>query len=133
MVVQIDTAECHLYGVDRPGRKAAGSAARLLDSVRSKVADWLGGDLVNIVRAVTVEETDAWVLALYVETDTSRHLDPKRAFKAYAVKNLKLRGEPEPRQYGEWARPFRKAKERARARQHNRSLDVFLVELEALV
>lgn len=130
IVVQIDTAECHLYEVERPDRKSKGSSVRLLDLVRSKMAGWLGGDLANILRAVTVEETDAWLLALYADIDTTLRLDAKGAFRSYAFKNLTLNGEPTPRHYSEWSRPFRKAKDRARARKHNHSLDLFLTELE---
>lgn len=130
IVVQIDTAECHLYEVERPDRKAAGSSRRLPDLVRSKMAEWLGGDLANILRAVTVEETDAWLLALHADGDTTLRLDAKGAFRRYAVKNLAWKGEPTPRHYSEWSRPFRRAKDRARARRHNHSLDLFLTELE---
>ena len=99
---------------------------------RAKGAAWLGGRLEGIVRAVAVEETDAWVLAIYLDEDTSRKLDAKGALKRYAQKALRLRAEPGVRDYAAWSRPLRKRKERDLACMRNPSLACFVADLESL-
>lgn len=135
VVVQIDTAECSLpnFGVARPPRKAANAPELLLDRVRARVAEWLGGNVNRVVRAVAVEETDAWVLALHAPGDTAGRLDAKNALLRYARQHLGLTGAETPRHYAKWAGPFRKRKEREAARAKNLSLDRFVFELEAEV
>lgn len=128
VVIQIDTAECHLTGFDipRPDRKSADYATVLLERVRERMAEWLGGNVENIVRAVAVEETDAWLLALYGDKGSAMRLDAKSAWNKLRLKKGLAEGD-----YGRWSDGLRKRKVRDDARKNNASLDQVVRDLDA--
>ena len=118
---------------ERPDRKSPDYANVLLDRVRNKMAEWLGEKLEHIVRAVAVEETDAWLLAFYDKGNSAKKLDAKGAWERCVRKHgLPQKGDT-LRQYDTWSDPLRKERERRKARKNNLSLERFLAELETLV
>lgn len=84
LVIQIDTAERGEkgYDVSYPLRTGIQNqnvyCAELRASVISEINKWLGDDLPpKIAYAVCIEETEAWIMALYGETNTSKSARPK--------------------------------------------------------
>lgn len=133
VVVQIDTAECHLYGVARPDRKSDDYPQELLKRVRAKMEEWLGGTLSGVIRAVAVEETDAWVLALYETEETDRILDPKKRLEKVASRHgLTWKNDPF-QTYRVWSADLRKSRPRAAATEKNHSLRVLVEELKSQI
>jgi hypothetical protein len=126
VVVHLDSAECHLYEVARPP-----TAAELLERVRETMAEWLGGDCASILRAVAVEETDAWLLALHEGGDSTKKRKAKEAWKRLVQKRDLQQSGTAFQQYDAGSKPLRKKRERDKARKSNVSLDRFVAELES--
>jgi hypothetical protein len=83
VVIQIDTAEAELAGYDvrKPSREDPTYVEALRQRVVDKIDEWLEGHFAGRIRyAITVEETDAWVLAIYA----SRSPFPARASSSSA-------------------------------------------------
>lgn len=134
VVVHLDSAECELagYDVQRPPPTATDRISLLIAGVRAKIAAWLG-DTTRIVRAVAVEETDAWLLALHEDRDSSGIQNPKRAWERCAPRlGIHVHGLSVRQRYDRWSAAFRKKKERNRARTRNPSLDALVLELESM-
>lgn len=78
LVVQIDAAECGLPGFDvvRPG---PADIALLCERIERTVLGWMEDEYADrLCVAVAVEETEAWVLPLYLDApDTCVFTDPK--------------------------------------------------------
>ena len=82
VIVQIDTAEMELVGYDlkRP-TDLTGEAhiAAIRALVIDKINGWLEGNFRGAIHyAVTIEETDAWILTLFATRDTCTHRDAKK-------------------------------------------------------
>lgn len=140
VVVQIDTAEAAVAGYDvaRPDRAAPDFAETLRARVLACVDAWLPEDARPHVRhAIAVEETDAWVLALFVTKDTAALPRPKETLE----RELNRPGSPVERdrkrffqldvftQYDRLTRDLRKRKTLAACASRNASLRAFLDEL----
>jgi hypothetical protein len=143
VVIQIDTAEVHLYEVDRPA-KVRGEHPAYADELRArvitKICEWLAARWHgSCCYAVAVEEIDAWVLTIWEPGQGSvGHANPKeRLIRAWSDKvsekdrrrltALKMRSE-----YGlfdELSKAFRKPGELRRASADNRSLAAFVESL----
>jgi hypothetical protein len=83
VVIHIDTAEAELpgYGVSRPP-SGRGYAAELHKRVSTKLDAWLKGRGTGRIRyAIAVEETEAWLLTLYLDKETSTSRNPKNALE----------------------------------------------------
>jgi hypothetical protein len=101
LVVQIDTAEAELKGFDvaRPDRRAADYVESMRARVVSKLEGLLGEEVSAKSRfAVAVEETDAWLLALYDpgDKDTGLIRDPKKKL-AYLQGTLMITKSEKPK------------------------------------
>lgn len=78
LVVQIDAAECGLPGYDVK-RPPTPDTEALCESIAGMLRGCLEGEFAGrTCFAIAVEETEAWVLPLYVEdADTSQAVNPK--------------------------------------------------------
>ncbi len=141
VVVQIDAAEAAEPGYDvaRPDRAAPDFAVALRERVVACIDAWLPEEVRPRVRhAVAVEETDAWVLTLFVEKDTCALPRPKESLDRV----LNGPGSPVERdrkrfflldvftQADRLTRDLRKRKALAACAKHNASLRAFLDELD---
>jgi hypothetical protein len=78
LVVQIDAAECGLAGFD-VARPSPADVALLCERIERTMLGWMEGEYADrTCFAIAVEETEAWVLPLYLDAaDTSVFTDPK--------------------------------------------------------
>lgn len=143
VVIQIDTAEAHLYGVERPTKERADSGA-YADELRARVAaticDWLDERWHRACcHAIAIEEIDAWVLTVWEPgRDSAISANPKQrltrvwsdkvsdkdrrrltAFKARSEYDL----------FDELSKALREGGELRRAGQDNRSLAAFVASI----
>lgn len=145
LIIQIDTAERFLkhYEVIEPPKNNADNYSEVLrENVIAKINEWLGKPYDNLFYAITIEETDAWVLALHEKKniDTSAYEDPKKQYNK--VINHKQKSKKE-RGILKIKDAFRKNtilssklatnKGLKTARKKNRSLDLFCTSLESCV
>jgi hypothetical protein len=138
VVIHLDTAEAGQanYPVERPDRGAPGYADVLRGRVVAVIDAWLGGEFAAVVRhAVAVEETEAWVLTLHLDDDTSRLPRPKERLKSELQRRLDDRERKRLSQMGEFQRSdrlskdFRRAKTLTGCAARNASLRAFLSAL----
>ena len=144
VVVHVDTAECHLpgFGVVRPDRAAADYVAVFHDAVLAALRGWTADRRpAQLVGAVAVEETDAWLLAHYApvrDADTGALANPKerlqRAFeRTNAVSERDrasiLRERSTLTRYHRLSEPLRKPKALRAATAFNASLARFVARL----
>jgi len=81
VVIHIDTAECSEYGVTRPV-KGDNYCELLRAAVKDKIDEWLEGNFTEqILHAIAVEETDAWILAIYENVNSEKYSRPKEKLK----------------------------------------------------
>lgn len=142
IVIQIDTAEAHLYGIEKPEKKDNPSySSDLRNQIVSLINEWLGNQFEeSVFYAVTIEETEAWVLTIYDEQqqETATYNDPKR--KLSEVLHRKLTGKSrkiltyDPLQkYDELTRDFRKLKNLSRYVHRNESLKLFCESIDRII
>jgi len=144
VVVHIDTAECHLSGFDvpRPDGAADDYVTACHDAVLAALRGWTQGRRdAQLVGAVAVEETDAWILAHYAPergADTGSLLQPKeRLQKALERTNALSDRERESirrersmlTRYHCLSEALRKPKTLRAAMAHNASLGRFVARL----
>ena len=89
LIIHIDTAECgdKGYEVVRPN-KDKNYCINLRENIIEKIKEWLENEFLDDTYfAVAIEETEAWLYALYENKDTSKSATPKEAFKRYLNKN----------------------------------------------
>lgn len=78
IVIHIDTAEAELYGILRPEKKSKTYCEDLRGLVIQQINKWLKQDLsAEILYAVAIEETDAWILTIYDQNDSTSSAKPK--------------------------------------------------------
>jgi hypothetical protein len=82
VVIHIDSAESEEYGVAKP-IKDNDYSTKLRAAIILKMKEWLGEDFSDdeIVYAVAIEETEAWILTIYEKRESSTSTDPKRKLK----------------------------------------------------
>jgi len=142
VVIQLDTAEAPLYGVERPP-KTRDELDAFADELRSRVVaaieSWLAPAWHAVAcHAVAVEEIDAWVLAVWASGDSVAVANPKdRLVRVWSeqvsererrqLASLKTRSE-----FGlfdELSRKLRKPRELRAAGERNVSLRRFVEAL----
>ena len=149
VVVHIDTAECHLpgYGVVRPPRDAESYVADCRNAVANAVRAWTGGAFTEqIVEAVAVEETDAWLIPLYdpklasLKRDSGTIGKAKEHLQRAIEKTNQLTATERSRlnqkqsalaRYDLLSKPLRKLKDLHEAAKLNASLELFIQALRA--
>ena len=78
VVIHIDTAEADLYGITRPDRRSSTYCNDLRDLVIKQINTWLKEDISDeLLYAVAIEETDAWILTIYDQKDSCKSAKPK--------------------------------------------------------
>jgi hypothetical protein len=123
------------------GSRAATSppyADALRDNVIAEIDGWLEGEYKQQLRyAIAIEETEAWVLALFVSKDTLDHHDPKRVLDRFLNSPQGLSEKQRRRlfqleeydRFDELSRDFRRKKNVEAAAGRNRSLALFIASL----
>jgi len=106
--------------------------------VIAEIDGWLEGEYKSQIRyAIAIEETEAWVLALYVEHDTVEHPDPKKTLHDFLngpqglpdKKRRKIYQWPEYERFDELSKDFRRKRCLEAAAKRNRSLALFVDSL----
>lgn len=81
LIIQIDTAECEDIGYDVVRPQKSGNpnySDTLRNLVVQKIKDWHQmEDDSQILYAICIEETDAWILTAYSNSNTSKYPNPK--------------------------------------------------------
>lgn len=81
IIIQIDSAESDDYGVSKPIKDKDYSRV-LRQRIIDKVNEWLDHEfLLKTIHAITIEETEAWVLTIYEAKDSSTSANPKSKLK----------------------------------------------------
>lgn len=139
IVIQIDAFECdHIgYGVQKPN-KGKDALVEYSEALRQKIIvkieEWLAGRFAGQkVCAVAIEETEAWLLPLYDSrnTDTSYFPDPKAALNRVISADKKFKNLTQVfDRFDKLSNEFRKKKNLVNVKSKNRSLELFLEDLE---
>ncbi|MCB0522194.1 MAG: hypothetical protein H6577_13940 [Lewinellaceae bacterium] len=88
LIIHIDTAECGEQGfeVERPA-KGTDYCLTLREKTIDKISKWLDNQFLDDTYfAIAIEETEAWIHALYENKDTSKSANPKEAFQKFLSK-----------------------------------------------
>jgi len=140
LIIQIDTDVRNLegYEVFEPKKsKSKKYSEALRANVILKINEWLDESFEDIFYAITIEETEAWLLTLIDKSnnDTDFYLKVKERYFKYinrnATKKMKnvLKNKDAFIKYGSLSQPLSKLKELTKARSKNRSLDLFCYSL----
>lgn len=110
-------------------------ADALRNNVIAEIDDWLQGQYKSQIRyAIAIEETEAWVLALYVDQDTVNYHDPKKDLDTFLNRPNGLSKQQRSRlfnlgdydRFDELSKGFRRKKTLLEAAANNRSLELFV-------
>ena len=141
LIIQIDTAERGEigYDVNEPTDKNASNYCDCLrKNVILKINEWLENNFSDkIVYAISIEETEAWIMTLYDEKNTSKSADPKK--KLDYILNSKLLNKDrfilseknEFKKMKKLSADFSKRKRLNSVKDNNRSLSLFCESLES--
>lgn len=147
VVVHIDTAECHLpaFGVARPPRGTDSYVVECRNAVANAIRAWTAGAYApQIVEAVAVEETDAWLIPLYdpklaaQKRDSGTIGDPKehllrvleKTNRLTATERARLKQQKTLARYTQLSAPLRRRKDLNEVAKHNASLKLFVDALQ---
>jgi hypothetical protein len=132
IIIQIDTAEADEYGVQKP-IKDANFCHNLRAAVIDQMKLWLDNKfLENIVFAIAIEETEAWLLTIHEKRNSTTTTRPKEKF----LKILKDMGVKDRRvnydNYLFFSEPFLKPKiiKKEKYLEYNCSLKLFCNDVE---
>jgi len=132
VIIHLDTAECHAYDVQRPEKKATQYAEKVRSLVIDKINTWLGNiNKDQIIYAIAVEETDAWLLPLFEKKDSTTGYKAKEKLAGLlAKKDLDATSNYE--NFLILSKPFLKKKhiEKGKFLEYNISLKAFFEEVE---
>lgn len=145
VVVQIDTAERHQtgYGMDEPKKDKINLedySVQLRVNAIDLINQWISEPLPDrIAYAITIEETEAWLLFLLGLTNTENINNPKERFNREI--NRQLSDKQKKKffslsifdQYYSFSRPLSKLKGLEEACKHNHSLRLFTEKLIVLM
>ena len=110
-------------------------ADTLRNNVIAEIDGWLQGQYKSQIRyAIAIEETEAWVLALYVDHETVDYHDPKKALDTFLNRPNGLSKQQRSRlfnlgdydRFDELSKGFRRKKTLLEAAANNRSLELFV-------
>ena len=86
VVIQIDSVESNEYGVPQP-IKDENFCTKLRSDIIDKIDEWLNGlSKSDVLYAVAIGETEAWILAQHDNKDSSKSADPKDKLKSVLSK-----------------------------------------------
>lgn len=135
IVIHIDTAEAEHYGISRPIKKSETYCEELRECVIQQINTWLKEDLSNeILYAVAIEETDAWVLTIYDSSDSTSSAKPKEKLD-YILGKKKIDSTSNYDNFISLSKPFSKRKdvEKGKYLKYNCSLAAFFEEVNSKV
>ena len=131
VIIHIDADRSDEYGVPKPVKDSEYSD-KMRGSIITKMNEWLGNKFEDqILYAVAIEETEAWILTIYNKKDSTQSADPKTKLKRLLSKkgiNYEHNHTGFNRISGKFSKKksFRKEK----FRDYNKSLDDFCIEIE---
>lgn len=142
LVIQIDTAERGEkgYEVFDPNKKDLSHedyCISLRYNVIDKIKSWMNNQLdEQIAYAICIEETEAWILTLYDQHNTSNSANPKEKLNNILPQRIAnkdrhiLSEKDEFKKMSKLSEKFSKKKELNQAIQKNKSLYLFCASLE---
>lgn len=147
IIIQIDTAECEEvgYDVNRPSKKTPTYCEDLRTEVITKIKSWINQPEFDdqLFFTVCIEETEAWVHALYERKNTAKFSDPKKKFKDFRSKKSqtdkkfqkqeqRLVNKSTFEKFTFYSKGFQKKKNITTSLKNNKSLEEFVNSLAAL-
>jgi hypothetical protein len=85
ILIHIDSAEAALYGITLPEKKGHAYCEKLRALVINKIHQWLEfNHLEEVIYAIAIEETDAWVLTIFEDKETCFINNPKNKLRYIA-------------------------------------------------
>ena len=82
IVIHLDSAEAEQYEVARPQKEKNNLEDYTIfvrNSIIEKVNEWLNDEYAdNLIYAIAIEETEAWLLTIFEEKESTVHLNPKK-------------------------------------------------------
>jgi len=130
VVIQIDTAECDQYGVERP-KKDEKYCPELRSRVKSKIQEWLATDDQFAIYAISIEEIEAWLLTTLEKKDSAKSADPKSKYEKASRQKAPVSIEDGK----SYSKSFRKMKNFSQYNygEYNCSLKLFCQELKGKI
>jgi len=135
VVLHIDSAEADEYGILRPDRKSETYCKELRSLIIQQINTWLDGGLSdNILYAVAIEETDAWILTIYDKVDSTKSAKPKEKLGRILGK-IGINSTSNYANFLKLSKPLSKQKEIKKGKflNYNSSLNAFYEEIQAKV
>jgi len=133
VVIHIDAAEANLYEVNIPEKDYHNYCNTLRKAIVDKIKEWLDNNFPDIIlHAVAIEETDAWVLAIFETRTSCEVVNPKRRLKFI----LNKKGENSTSDYPNYLRltkAFTKEREIIKSLNYNCSLRSFYEEVKQVI
>jgi len=128
MVIQMDTAEIENQDFEfkrPPKTKNLNYASELRGLCIDKINEWLQNNYENqLFYAITIEETEAWLLTIFEKSDSTKSANPKQ--KLFHDFREHISG----KSYDVISKPFSKLKDLIHFAKNNSSLKVFVEQLE---
>jgi len=129
--IAIDSDRSDEYGVPKPV-KDANYSKNMRNSIILKINEWLGNSFQDqILYAIAIEETEAWILTIYDKKDSSKSADPKGKLKQKLSK-IGIKYSQNHADFFMISEKFSKGKlfKKEKFRDYNESLDDFCKEVE---
>lgn len=131
VVIQIDSAESDQYGVSKPVKDKDYSRIHRADIIK-KIDYWLHSNYsTNLLYAIAIEETEAWILTIYENRDSTSSADPKAKLKR-VLSRLGVQYSHSPKDFKKISSKFAKKRNYSKFNYftNNQSLKDFCDEVE---
>ncbi len=133
MIIQLDTAEVDNFNIERPEKKGNENYVdELRENVIEKVKEWLDDSSFDedIIYAISIEELEAWLLTIFEKRDSTNSMNPKERLQRI----LRKRGiKSNDENYGNLSKDFKKKKNLMTFCKRNKSLLLFVQDLETKI
>jgi len=131
VIIHIDADCSDEYGVQKPVKNSEYSE-KMREAIIVKINEWLDNNFQDqILFAVAIEETEAWILTIYDKKDSTKSADPKAKLKQVLSKKG-IKYDHTHAGFYEISEKFSKNKffKKEKFRDRNKSLDDFCNEVE---
>jgi len=131
VIIHIDADCSDEYGVPKLVKNADYSE-KMRDAIITKINEWLGNKFQDqILYAVAIEETEAWILTIFDKKNSTKSADPKAKLKRILSK-MGIKYNNTHASFYEISEKFSKKKhfKKEKFRNYNKSLDDFCQEVE---
>ena len=131
VVIHIDADRCEEYGVAKP-KKDSSYSDKLRKSIITEVNKWLNNNYQdNLLYAIAIEETEAWILTIYDRKDSTSSADPKQKLK-WLLNKKGVHFNQTAEDFLRISKDFSKQKNfiKNKYREYNKSLNDFCEEVE---